>query len=243
MPPIFLSFYALFRAFSILIQDAVIYLGGVFMKKRYINERTDPGMQASPDLKLSEVIFDKSELIARGKVQRGGNKGTFEYSLYDGVVKISWEMGDVVTEKEMIRNHIRCCILDKVFPLAGRAFIGDLLAKENETIPMVNGFLQVNMEILPADVLLMLCDVTGHEQIFSKNGKYLLVKPTKGGYSILQENRATLHAKTYSDVIKLLGDDCKKVFDKSATEKAKERIYRPVRINDLFEGQVRERSI
>lgn len=230
--------------FSTPLSDAVIYIGGMFMEKRKdINSRISPGTGEVMDIKLSEVVFDKSELIARGKIHKEESYGRFAYSLYDGAVNVIWEKGNPDGDKESLRDHIRSNVLDKVFPLAGSDFINDLLEKEKKTIPMVNGFLQVNLEIQPADVLLMLCDVTGHEQVFSKNGQKVLVRPAKNGYSIFKENSAAIYAKTYSDVIKILGDDCIKVFNKPGTEKTRDQAIRPIRINEFWGSPAKERTI
>ncbi len=214
--------------------------------EKYVNEDGEgaiPQNEEIGNLRLSEITHDKAELTARGKLSSDGMTGQFVYSLYDGRVSVICNGGAMEDKNTHIRDFIRRKVLESVFPLAGEAFIAELLEKEGTIIPMTNGFIQVNMEIQPSDVLLQLCDVTGHEQVFSRSGRLTLVKPMENGYMIMQEGRAPIYARTYSDVIRILGDDCKKIFEKSTIDKAKKRICKPTVISGLLDEQMQSRTI
>ncbi len=195
------------------------------------------------DYKVTDFTLDKAELIARGKIHRGDKIGQFVYSLYDGKVSVIDVNGVITQDKAALKGFIRKKALEMVFPLAGADFISDLLKKEKKTIPMVNGFVQASMEIQPADILLQLCDVTGHEQVFTKEGRYFFVKPMENGYKIMQGGRTTALCRTYSDVIKLLGDDSRKVFDPGIIEREKRRVSKAAMMGGLFEGSLQNRTI
>lgn len=186
-------------------------------------------------LRISDFDFDKAELEARGKIHEGDVTGRFIYKPFDGDVSIIGERGCFSVEKAALKSFIKRKSLAEVFPLAGEEFIDWILKKERTKIQVMDGFLQAEVNIEPSDVLLQLSQVTSKEQAFVKNGRFMLVRPCGKFYKVMSEGQGAVLLATYSDVVRFLGEDSRKLFDMKAIEQGKQRLFRQVKPYGIFE--------
>ena len=186
-------------------------------------------------LRISEFDFDKAELVASGKIHEGDVIGRFIYKPFEGDVSIIGVRGRFSVEKAALKSFIKRKSLAEVFPLVGEEFIDWIIKKERTKIHVMDGFLQAEVDIEPSDVLLQLSQVTSKEQAFVKDGKFMLVRPCEKFYKVMPEGQGAVLLATYSDVVKFLGEDSRKLFDMKAIERGKQRLFRQVKPYGLFE--------
>ncbi|MBO5620456.1 MAG: hypothetical protein J5959_02360 [Butyrivibrio sp.] len=194
------------------------------------------------ELEILDFSIDKAELKAKGTLRRGKASGRFSYSIFEGKINVISEVGEIGTDAED-KAYVKKIVLDELFPLAGEEYIAGLLEMENKAVPMSNGFIQAVVDFKPSEMLAGLCDVTMKEQVFVGDGRYVLVKPAKDMYKVMEEGKAPFYLRNYYEVTRLLGSNFRRVLDDEVIDRAKRRICRPVRYGRMFEEKVQGLTI